>query len=193
MAAATQRKPLTWAGYAAAVWAIAYAVGVRGYQGFGGTLGLAGTFQDPDGMRRASLIAGAVIFLAGIGALAFVRPWGLRIPRMLVILPALAGATYAMAHALTAYITKPLHALGVIDLEFKGWAHLDEGALIRWDLFFYEPWFLGLGVLVTVGALHHYRRTGGSEGGERRLVQATVGATLGFTAVACVSVIAGGG
>jgi hypothetical protein len=193
MAAVTQRRSLTWAGYAAAVWAIAYAVGVRGYQGLGGTLGLAGTFEDPDGMRRASLLAGAVIFLAGIGALAFVRPWGLRLPRMLVILPALAGATYAMAHALTAYVTKPLHALGVIDLQFRGWERLDEGALIRWDLFFYEPWFLGLGVLMTLGALHHQRRTGGSDRGARRLVQATAAATLALTIFSCASLLAGGG
>jgi hypothetical protein len=43
---------LAWAGYAASAWAIAYAVGVRGYQGLGGTLGLAGTFEDPEAMRR---------------------------------------------------------------------------------------------------------------------------------------------
>jgi hypothetical protein len=193
MAAIAHRRSLAWAGYAAAAWAIVYAVGVRGYQGLGGTLGLAGTFEDPDGMRRASLVAGAVILIAGIGALAFVRPWGLRLPRMLVILPALAGASFAMAHALTAYITKPLHELGVIDLDFKGWAQVDEGALIRWDLFFYEPWFLGLGVLATLGALHHHRRTGGSVRGERRLVLATVAATLGVTALSCLSLIAGGG
>ena len=75
--------------------------------------------------------------------LACARPWGLRLPRLLVILPALAGAAYAAAHALTAYITEPLHALGAIRLPFKGWAKVDEGALIRWDLVGYEPWFLG--------------------------------------------------
>ena len=96
-----------------------------------------------------------------------------------------------MGHALTAYISKPLHLLGVVDLEFRGWERVDEGSLIRWDLFFYEPWFLGLGVLMTLGALHHHRRTGGSEQGARRLVQATVGATLGLTAVACVSLFTG--
>lgn len=42
-------------------------------------------------MQRASLAAGVVILLVGIGALAFVRPWGLRLPRWLVIVPALAG------------------------------------------------------------------------------------------------------
>jgi hypothetical protein len=54
-----QGRSLAWAGYAASAWAVAYAVFVRGYQGLGGTLGLSGTFEDPDAMRRASLIAGA--------------------------------------------------------------------------------------------------------------------------------------
>ena len=113
-------------------------------------------------MRRASLLAGALIFAVGVGALAFVRPWGLHLPRWLVIVPALVGSAYAMAHALTAYVTKPLDALGVVRLEFRGWAERHETAQFLWDLLFYEPWFLGLGLLVTAGAVHHYGRTGGT-------------------------------
>ena len=175
-------------GYAAFAWAVAYAVGVRGYQGLGGTVGLAGTFEDPEAMRQASLLAGAGILLVGVGALAIARPWGLRLPRWLVIVPALVGSAYAMAHALTAYVTKPLHLLGVVELEFPGWAERDESAQFLWDLLFYEPWFLGLGVLVTLGALHHHRRTGGSDRARRRLVAATVAGTLALTAVACAMV-----
>jgi hypothetical protein len=119
-----------------------------------------------------------------------VRPWGLRLPRWLVIVPALTGSAYAAAHALTGYVTKPLHALGVIDLEFRGWARLDEGALIRWDLLFYEPWFLALAVSVTLGTVHHYRRTGGSRSGARRLVLATAAATLALTALAVTMITA---
>jgi hypothetical protein len=141
-------------------------------------------------MRQASLIAGAGILLVGVGALAFVRPWGLRLPRWLVIVPALAGSAYAAAHALTAYVTKPLHALGVVELRFDGWAQRDETAQFLWDLLFYEPWFLGLGVLVTLGAVHHHRRTGGSARAERRLVALTVLATLALTAFSCALVAA---
>jgi hypothetical protein len=100
-------RSLARAGYAASAWAIAYAVGVRGYQGLGGRVGLAGTFEDPAAMRRASLLAGLGILLVGVGALALVRPWGLRLPRWLVIVPALAGSAYAVSHAVTAYVTKP--------------------------------------------------------------------------------------
>jgi hypothetical protein len=190
MPAVASRRSLAWAGYAAFAWAAAYAIGVRGYQGLGGTLGLAGTFADPAGMRRASLVAGAGILLVGFGALAFVRPWGLKLPRWLVIVPALTGSAYAAAHALTAYITKPLDAAGVIELHFHGWAHRDETAQFLWDLCFYEPWFLGLGVLVTLGALHHHRRTGGSARTERRLVALTVVGALALTAYAVALVVA---
>jgi Protein of unknown function (DUF3995) len=189
VAARASQRSLGWAAYAAFGWAVAYAVGVRGYQGLGGTIGLAGTFEDPEAMRRASLLAGAGILLVGLGALALVRPWGLRLPRWLVIVPALTGSAYAMAHALVAYVTKPLHMAGVIQLEFEGWARRDETAQFLWDLLFYEPWFLGLGVLVTLGTLHHHRRTGGTDSGGRRLLAATAAATLVLTAIACVQVV----
>lgn len=182
-------RSLAWAGYAASAWAVAYAIGVRGYQGLGGTLGLAGTFEDPAGMRRASLVAGVGILLVGVGALALVRPWGLRLPRRLVIVPALTGSAYAMAHALTAYVTKPLHAVGVVELRFDGWAQRDETAQFLWDLLFYEPWFLGLGVLTTLGAVHHHRRTGGSVGAERRLIVLTALAALALTVFSCTLVV----
>jgi hypothetical protein len=177
-----------WTAYAASAWAIGYAVFVRGYQAAGGTIGIPGTFEDPDGFRRASLLASIFLFVVGLGALAFVRPWGLRIPRWLLIVPALAGSVFAMAHALTGYVTKTLHLLGVIDIEFKGWAEVDEHELILWDLLFYEPWFFGLGLLVTLAALYHHRRTGGSDKARRRLVLATIAGTLVLTAAACVSV-----
>ena len=142
-------------------------------------------------MRRASLLAGAGILLVGVGALALVRPWGLRIPRWLIIVPALMGSAFAIAHALTAYVTKPLHALGVVQLRFDGWARRDERAQFLWDLLFYEPWFLGLGVLVyrsrrctTTG------RTGGSLEARRRLLNLTALGTLALTALACTLVVA---
>ena len=189
MKALTERR-LEWAGYAACACALAYAVCVRGYQGLGGTLGLPGRFDDPSGFQAASLRAGVIILAAGLGALAFVRPWGLRLPRPLVIVPALTGAAWAMAHALTAYVTKPLHAVGAIELEFRGWRHLDETKLVLWDLLFYEPWFLALGVLVTLGALHHHRRTGGSERARGRLLAATGAGTAALTALMSALLVA---
>ena len=34
---------------------------------------------------------------------------------------------------LTAYVTKPLHALGIVHLQFDGWAHARDGQFL-WDL-----------------------------------------------------------
>ena len=182
-------RSFAWAGYAACGWAIAYAVGVRGYHGLGGTLGVPGTFEDPARLRAASLVAGAGLFLAGLGTLALVRPWGLRLPRWLVITPALAGAVVALSHALMAYVTKTLHLLGVIEIEFRGWVRPDERSLILWDLLFYEPWFLGLGVLVMLAVLHHYGRTGGTHRGQRWLAVVCGATSMVWTAVACVQFI----
>jgi hypothetical protein len=190
LTAGSRGRSLAWAGYAAFAWAVAYGAGVRGYHALGGTVGLGGTFEDPAGMRQASLIAGIGIVLVGFGALVLVRPWGLRLPRWPVIVTALAGSAYAAAHALTAYVTKPLHALGLVELQFDGWARRDETAQFLWDLLFYEPWFLGLGVLVTLGTLHHHRRTGGSARAGRRLVLLTALATLALTALSCALVVA---
>jgi hypothetical protein len=174
-------------GTIACAWAIVYALGVRLYQGLGGTVGLAGTFEDPEAMRRASLLAGALIFLVGLGALAFVRPWGRRLPRVPLLVVALTGSAYAMAHALTAYITKPLDALGVVELQFRGWATRDATAQLLWDLLFYEPWFLGLGLLVSAAAIIHH----GTH--QRRLVLATAAGTVVLTAVAVGIVVSRGG
>ena len=97
-----------------------------------------------------------------------------------------------MAHALTAYVTKPLHALGVVELQFHGWAARDETSQFVWDLLLYEPWFPRLGVLVSLGALHHHRRCGGSARAGRRLMVLTALATLALTAFSCAVVVARG-
>ena len=64
-----------------------YADSVRGYHGLGGTVGLAGTFEDPAGCggRASSPARGSS--LAGVGASALVRPWGVRVPRRLLSFP----------------------------------------------------------------------------------------------------------
>jgi hypothetical protein len=35
--------------------------------------------------------------------------------------------------------TKPLHALGLIEVQFHGWATRDEAAQFAWDLLLSEP------------------------------------------------------
>ena len=108
--------------------AIAYAIGVRGYQGLGGRSASPARSRTRQAFERASLHAGAFLLLVGIGSLGLVRPWGLRLPRWLVIVPALAGSVFAMGHALTAYVTKPLDLLGVVELDsFPRLGHARRG------------------------------------------------------------------
>jgi hypothetical protein len=47
--------------------AVASAVGVRGYPGLGGRIGIAGTFEDRARLERASLTAGAFLLAVGVG------------------------------------------------------------------------------------------------------------------------------
>jgi hypothetical protein len=101
----------------------------------------------------------------------------------------MAGSAYAAAHALTAYVTKPLHLLGVVHLRFDGWATRHETSQFLWDLLFYEPWFLALGLLVTAGTLYHHRRTGGSDTARRRLIVLTAAATVALTTFATASLV----
>ena len=79
--------------------------------GPGGTVGLSGTFEDPAGMRQASLLAGLypargrrrrarARAAVGPAAPAVAAPSS----------PRSTGSVYAAAHALTGYVTKPLHA-----------------------------------------------------------------------------------
>jgi hypothetical protein len=87
-------------------------------------------------------------------------------------------------------VTKPLDAAEVIELRFHGWATRREAAQFAWDLLFYEPWFLGLGVWVMLAALHHHRRTGGSARAAARLAWTTVAGALALATIACAVVVA---
>ena len=88
--------------------------------------------RDIGRAELTSLPLTIVILLVAFGELALVRPWGLRLPRRLVIVPALTGSAYAAAHALTAYVTKPPDALGVLALQFHGWATRDPTGQSTW-------------------------------------------------------------
>ena len=95
------------AGYAAFAWAAAYAIGVRGYQGLGGRLGLAGTFEDPAGMRHAASWPGPALRSASAPRVR--PPVGAAASALAVIVPALRLGVRHGAR-LDRYVTKPLHA-----------------------------------------------------------------------------------
>ncbi|WP_274654581.1 DUF3995 domain-containing protein [Paenibacillus humicola] len=161
-----------WPGYAGFFWALMYAVFVRFYQAAGGTAGLPGKFENPEGFFRASYIAGVFIMIAGFVLLALVKPWGKIAPMWMplfggkkirpfvLLIPTLAGTAFALAHGFGGEITKFLAMADVITIHYPGWAELDDRRLALWDVLFYEPWFIIMGILAGLTAYHYARASG---------------------------------
>ena len=145
-----------WTAYGAAVWAFAFAA-LSAYWALGGELGRQTIAAD---IARIPLANDPVVVwataglkaLAGILALALVRPWGRLFPRRLLI-----AATWAAGLLLTLYGVANLvdHGRMVAGLRATP-AVLGEQAA-RWHLLLWDPvWLLG-GVLFLAAA-RHYRR-----------------------------------
>ena len=131
-------------------------------------------------MRRASLVAGAGILLVGSARCNVRLGCGSALARIVPRSPARPTPRPRADGVLTTATSSA---------QFRGWERRDQTAQFLWDLLFYEPWFLGLGVLVSLATLHHYRRTGGSARGGRLLMLMTAAATVAITAFACALVV----
>lgn len=158
-----------WAGYAAATWAILFAI--RGvYWALGGTVGL-GTLSEGIRQARAEhdpyLFAGLWISVAlevvvALLALALVRPRSRVVPRRL---PLLGGKTLPAALLLILACGAGTVLAGHGGL-FVGFglvtALRDEpfSAELRWYTFFWGPWFLLGGLLLLAATWSFLRRVG---------------------------------
>ncbi|ELZ07482.1 DUF3995 domain-containing protein [Natrialba aegyptia] len=144
------RVPI-WAGYAACLWAAVFAA-MSFYWALGGTLGLKtiGTFaQSRDPTFVALLwVTGAMKIGGGLVALALVRPWGHRVPR-----PLLLGCAWAGGIGLALYGSGNLlqHALMVIGMYSVPDA-IGSMTAVWWHLLFWDPWWIGGGVLFSIAA-----------------------------------------
>lgn len=147
------------AGYAAAGWAIVFAV--RGvYWALGGTVGL-GTLsrgiqdaaaQGDPWLFAALWISVALEIVAALLALALVRPWektfpdwlpflsGQRAPRWLLLTPAWGAGTLLAGHGGLFVSFGVLAATGAIEPTSE----------VRWYSLFWGPWFLTGGILFMV-------------------------------------------
>lgn len=173
-------KTAVWPAYAGCIWALLYAVFVRFYQAAGGPIGMAGEPVDLEAFYMASYIAGVEIVLCGFILIGLVKPWGKvlpewvpflggrKIPRLVVLLPTLAFTAFLIAHGVAGIVTKALYLGGVITMHFTGWSVLDAHSLALWDLLFYEPWFVIMGVLSGLTAAHYAQSTCGSLSSWRR-------------------------
>lgn len=166
-------KKSVWPAYIGFLWALLYAVFVRFYEAATGTvIGGYGKFSDPGAFSIASYAAGVLILLCGFILLGMGRSgegavpgWvplfrRKKIPRFLILVPTLAGVAFSIAHGITGIITKMLFLAGAIPLRLQGWAEVDMHQLALWDLFFYEPWFLVMGILAGLTAAHYAQASG---------------------------------
>ncbi|MBA2444933.1 MAG: DUF3995 domain-containing protein [Nocardioidaceae bacterium] len=160
------RRPTTWAGYAASLWAFLFAA-PHIYWALGGRAGL--TFSlAPRGPTEKALIrdpvftatglwgVGVLCLIAALAALASVRPWGRLIPRG-VLLSAIWGAcavSVLRAFLLPGFVRSTLYVTGAVALP----EDMDP-AWPRWDLMLFAPWFLIGGVLFGAAAWFYQRRS----------------------------------
>lgn len=157
-------RRIAWWGFGAAAF---YSVFVRFFEATGLSVSNTGTLvpEQQLAFRVASYSAGLLILVGGVACLYLalppvrVIPFGRRrqIPRRLLIplclAPVLLGAMFAVGHAFTGMITKTLALLGLMEIPYPdSWLTLDETASAWWDLLFYEPWFLVMGVLLFLAA-----------------------------------------
>lgn len=142
----------SWAGYAGCAWALVY-VPIHVYWALTGSLGPFGELPanlDPSQWQQANWGASIVIIGAAVFSLALVRPWGRRLPRRILLGMAWLGAAFAVLHWVAFSTGTVLNMTGVTD-----------GAVVtfdRWNLFVFEPWFLGMGILLAVAAMQYSRR-----------------------------------
>jgi hypothetical protein len=150
-----------WPAYAAAAWAFLFAA-ASFYWAAGGELALdtLAVEIERDALARDSdavtitWVTGALKVVAGLVALALVRPWGARIPRrLLLVATAAAGAGFALYGA-AGLVEKILMEAGAIDVS----ASFGSDRVI-WYLLLWDPYWLLGGILFLLAAVR-FRRAG---------------------------------
>ena len=158
---ATARSAV-WAGYAACAWAFVFAA-LSFFWAAGGTAGVntnAPAVTKPVLARDPTWIAilwgtGVLKVLAGLLALALVRPWGRALPRWLLLTAAwTAVAIIGGYEGALSLIQHALMVAGVIAVP----SGLGETSA-RWHLCLWDPWWLVGGILLCIAAWHYSRRS----------------------------------
>ncbi len=105
---------------------------------------------DPEQWKVANWGASVVIVGAALVCLALDRPWGDLLPRRMLLGFGYVGAVFAILHwglisAQTVFIV-------------AGATERSATSFDRWNLYVFEPWFLGMGILLAVATAHRARR-----------------------------------
>ncbi len=150
------RRSTAWTGDAAAGWAFAFAA-VSFYWAAGGTQGL-GTLAETlreqavardQGFITVIWITGALKVLAGLLALALVRPWGKVFPRWMLLTAGWGTGAFLTLYGGLDMIGAGLGVIGITD-------PVDPTGA-RWYLVLWGPVWLAGGLLM-LGAVRHYTR-----------------------------------
>jgi Protein of unknown function (DUF3995) len=149
--------------YAAAVLALAYAA-VSAYWTAGGTALLdtvGGALERTAGTGgAAAVLLGAVTVLLKLAgavlALALVRPFGTRLPAMLLERTALAAGAVLALYGAAQVVLGGLALTGLLG------EPADPRAL-RWHVLLWDPWFLVWGLLLLLAVRRRRRPVGGRE------------------------------
>lgn len=155
----------TWSpacvGYAACVWAIAFAL-MSFYWALGGTAGLdsaspaARQLLTAGGSGAAAVIwiTGVLKLAGGVLALALVQPWGEKVPRWLLLIPGLGGAVLLAVHGGDFLIRGLLWQSGLLAVP-----ETVDSTVIAGYTFLWGPWWVLGGLLFGVAAWDYRRRT----------------------------------
>ncbi|MEH7355155.1 DUF3995 domain-containing protein [Neobacillus drentensis] len=165
-------KSSVWPAYVGCLLAFIYAVFVRFYQAAGGMIGMPGKMKDPTMIYMGSYFAGVAIMFCGFALIALTKPWsrivqlqvpligGRKIHPLIVLTPTLVGTAFLIAHGVSGMITRALLLAGIITLDFPGFVEVNVRELALWEFFFYEPWFVLLGIMAGLTAAHYAQASG---------------------------------
>ncbi|MFC5286659.1 DUF3995 domain-containing protein [Actinokineospora guangxiensis] len=151
-------KARTWAGWAGMIWSLVY-IPPHLWVAFGGSADIMG-IPDPGATEKAANWGASVLCLgAALVSLALVKPWGRIAPRWLLLGIAWGAAVVALLHWGVLSVLIALKLSGVIAYEAQDEYFTVEklASIDRWNLFVFEPWFLGLGVFLIIGAVQSRR------------------------------------
>jgi len=148
-----------WVAYAACGWAFLFAA-PSFYWAAGGPVGMGTLGPGIAAMARDPWFVvlvwatGVAKVLAGLLALALVRPWGRRIPRWILLVGAWGGGMLLLFHGGDFVVQGALALGGVVDV-----SESTPRAVIRWYTFLWGPYFLVGGILFCAAAWHHHRKS----------------------------------
>lgn len=142
---------LRFFGYATALWSVGYMVPHLIFA-TGSDWGLAAVKPGVSGLpywETINWLASAVLAMAALLGVAFVRLWGLQTYRWPLLVIGCFGTAIAIAHGVYGIVDRLLTVAGL-----KSGVPANRESWILWDLLVFEPWFVIEGLLIGATGWH---------------------------------------